>query len=155
MNSGHRDRFDLTLTTSSSKAAAHYVEGLDLLLEQSFGSEDRFGKAIAADEDFALPHISLAYLRMGIVDSSDRMAANRARELVRHATARERAHVEAIWLFVHGHGTRARTAMHAHLDQFPRDAMILRAVNRLYTLCLLYTSPSPRDGLLSRMPSSA
>ena len=26
---------------------------------------------------------------------------------------------------------------------------------RLYTACLLYTSPSPRDGLLSRMPSSA
>ena len=25
----------------------------------------------------------------------------------------------------------------------------------LYTSCLLYTSPSPRDGLLSRMPSSA
>ena len=23
------------------------------------------------------------------------------------------------------------------------------------TFCLLYTSPSPRDGLLSRMPSSA
>src|SRR5664279_5963344 len=25
----------------------------------------------------------------------------------------------------------------------------------LFTYCLLYTSPSPRDGLLSRMPSSA
>ena len=25
----------------------------------------------------------------------------------------------------------------------------------LYIRCLLYTSPSPRDGLLSRMPSSA
>ena len=25
----------------------------------------------------------------------------------------------------------------------------------LYHICLLYTSPSPRDGLLSRMPSSA
>ena len=24
-----------------------------------------------------------------------------------------------------------------------------------YAICLLYTSPSPRDGLLSRMPSSA
>ena len=24
-----------------------------------------------------------------------------------------------------------------------------------FTICLLYTSPSPRDGLLSRMPSSA
>ena len=28
-------------------------------------------------------------------------------------------------------------------------------VSVFYYLCLLYTSPSPRDGLLSRMPSSA
>ena len=27
--------------------------------------------------------------------------------------------------------------------------------NDLLKICLLYTSPSPRDGLLSRMPSSA
>ena len=27
--------------------------------------------------------------------------------------------------------------------------------NNLHVICLLYTSPSPRDGLLSRMPSSA
>ena len=27
--------------------------------------------------------------------------------------------------------------------------------NELCRVCLLYTSPSPRDGLLSRMPSSA
>ena len=27
--------------------------------------------------------------------------------------------------------------------------------SRLASTCLLYTSPSPRDGLLSRMPSSA
>ena len=26
---------------------------------------------------------------------------------------------------------------------------------KAYKTCLLYTSPSPRDGLLSRMPSSA
>ena len=30
-----------------------------------------------------------------------------------------------------------------------------RIVSRLTFSCLLYTSPSPRDGLLSRMPSSA
>ena len=29
------------------------------------------------------------------------------------------------------------------------------AVKDLFCTCLLYTSPSPRDGLLSRMPSSA
>ena len=33
-----------------------------------------------------------------------------------------------------------------------RKALELEA---LYETCLLYTSPSPRDGLLSRMPSSA
>ena len=32
---------------------------------------------------------------------------------------------------------------------------ILGEVFALLIVCLLYTSPSPRDGLLSRMPSSA
>ena len=31
----------------------------------------------------------------------------------------------------------------------------LKDVLLIYPYCLLYTSPSPRDGLLSRMPSSA
>eukprot|EP01016_Furgasonia_blochmanni_P043173 TRINITY_DN5820_c0_g1_i2.p1 TRINITY_DN5820_c0_g1~~TRINITY_DN5820_c0_g1_i2.p1 ORF type:complete len:267 (-),score=83.44 TRINITY_DN5820_c0_g1_i2:48-848(-) len=34
---------------------------------------------------------------------------------------------------------------------FGRNELLLR----IYNTCLLYTSPSPRDGLLSRMPSSA
>ena len=36
----------------------------------------------------------------------------------------------------------------------PRVTVDLRRLNSI-TCCLLYTSPSPRDGLLSRMPSSA
>ena len=42
------------------------------------------------------------------------------------------------------------------LSQFTRAVggdVILNRKN--HTTCLLYTSPSPRDGLLSRMPSSA
>ena len=38
----------------------------------------------------------------------------------------------------------------------PKEAEEFRArFNNWYQRCLLYTSPSPRDGLLSRMPSSA
>ena len=40
----------------------------------------------------------------------------------------------------------------------PSHEMIYEAIIDLYGRgepCLLYTSPSPRDGLLSRMPSSA
>ena len=33
--------------------------------------------------------------------------------------------------------------------------LVVIAVKVIYIPCLLYTSPSPRDGLLSRMPSSA
>ena len=35
------------------------------------------------------------------------------------------------------------------------DALSLEIDSALLNACLLYTSPSPRDGLLSRMPSSA
>ena len=36
-----------------------------------------------------------------------------------------------------------------------RFAFFSEAVGHAALTCLLYTSPSPRDGLLSRMPSSA
>ena len=49
------------------------------------------------------------------------------------------------------------------LDKVPVDAFDINQLqNKSYHIscyqlftCLLYTSPSPRDGLLSRMPSSA
>ena len=41
-----------------------------------------------------------------------------------------------------------------HAITVPHDPRQL-ATDTRSTACLLYTSPSPRDGLLSRMPSSA
>ena len=42
-------------------------------------------------------------------------------------------------------------------EPFEWDSDKLKDMSReeLWKVCLLYTSPSPRDGLLSRMPSSA
>ena len=37
----------------------------------------------------------------------------------------------------------------------PTSGLLYRKVADALGICLLYTSPSPRDGLLSRMPSSA
>ena len=39
--------------------------------------------------------------------------------------------------------------------QFKMNRESLFKAGKKYYVCLLYTSPSPRDGLLSRMPSSA
>ena len=39
-------------------------------------------------------------------------------------------------------------------DGFKKNKVVNEVLDKI-TICLLYTSPSPRDGLLSRMPSSA
>ena len=41
------------------------------------------------------------------------------------------------------------------VDEIQKSTDILIAKANQAIVCLLYTSPSPRDGLLSRMPSSA
>jgi len=56
-------------------------------------------------------------------------------------------------------GTRLELEAYAHAwsnskdGKHPDDARWSEGAG--YNACLLYTSPSPRDGLLSRMPSSA
>ena len=54
---------------------------------------------------------------------------------------------------------RGRPTVHKAFDEATAllvgDALQTRAFEILANACLLYTSPSPRDGLLSRMPSSA
>ena len=42
----------------------------------------------------------------------------------------------------------------AKYQKLERDGKMKKLVD-LHNLCLLYTSPSPRDATLSRMPSSA
>ena len=52
-----------------------------------------------------------------------------------------------------GQGTKHGYQLKRDFEQATGEAWPLN-VGQVYT-CLLYTSPSPRDGLLSRMPSSA
>ena len=48
---------------------------------------------------------------------------------------------------------KVQAHLKAHANKMAARARGLLAAHR--KSCLLYTSPSPRDGLLSRMPSSA
>ena len=60
---------------------------------------------------------------------------------------------------VYWKGNDAWTKTYADRTQFANkadaDAIAATTVTKNGYTCLLYTSPSPRDGLLSRMPSSA
>ena len=83
------------------------------------------------------------------VDSPTHKAALEANE-----TAWERKRAELLEL-----ETRLQGLGCAHVDLYnckERIAQVLVGnIEELDRICLLYTSPSPRDGLLSRMPSSA
>ena len=56
------------------------------------------------------------------------------------------SHVESIW------SALALTENTSIIKEIHQDYIKAGAE---FIICLLYTSPSPRDGLLSRMPSSA
>ena len=53
------------------------------------------------------------------------------------------------------HGEIVTTEAKARMIRPVAERIITIAKRGLAKGCLLYTSPSPRDGLLSRMPSSA
>ena len=84
-----------------------------------------------------------------IVDKLDRYRERVDRALQNYLPAKEHT------------GTTLEAAMHyATLNGGKRVRPVLvyatgRAFGADLNICLLYTSPSPRDGLLSRMPSSA
>src|SRR5262249_55096866 len=79
-----------------------------------------------ADPTFALAHIGLAresFLQADVKPA--REAAVRARELARNTTPREQSHINAVALPIEGKPVDALAAIHEHVKQWPRDAMVV------------------------------
>jgi tetratricopeptide (TPR) repeat protein len=130
-----QDRYGLPLTTSSTRAAECFIEGLDLLLEQNFGPEEHFTQVIEADPAFALAHSALAYMyHMRAEVAEARECAQKAQALAAGVSRRERQQVEAIALFVTGQGPRSYALIREHLVDYPRDMLMLRVAQRLGVL---------------------
>lgn len=121
------DRYGLPLSTSSDEAASAYRDGVDLMLAGWSGMAEALDRAIAADPDFALPHIARA--RVHAFYQQGELARNKAalaRELVaRRGTERERSHVETLALAIEGRLPEATAVMLKHVEAWPRDALVL------------------------------
>ena len=154
-----QDRYGLPLTTSSTRAAEHFIEGLDLLLEQNFGPEEQFIQALEADPGFALAHSALAYmchLRAQVAEA--RAHVQEAHGLAAGASRREQQQIEAIALFITGQGQRSYALIHEHLIDYPRDILMIRVAQRL---CMLGCSgagiasfPAPLFALMQSVASA-
>jgi hypothetical protein len=55
-----KDRYGNALSTASEAARDAYGRGVDSLMAATPGTDTAFAEAVAADEGFALGHISLA-----------------------------------------------------------------------------------------------
>jgi hypothetical protein len=123
----HEDRYGLPLSTSSPEAASAYREGVDLMLAGWTGTAETLARAMAADPDFALPHIARARVH-AFYQQGDlaRQKAAAARELVvRRGTERERSHVETLALAIEGRLPEAIASTLKHIEAWPRDAVVL------------------------------
>ena len=122
----NRDRYDLPLTTASDRAAAHYLDGVDRMLSAWHGAGEAFDQAIAEDPGFALAHIARARVhQLNMEGAEARALTAQARELAANATMREIRHIEITAAVIEGKARLAVGDAEAHLDEYPRDALIL------------------------------
>ncbi|MDK8264368.1 tetratricopeptide repeat protein [Pseudomonas oryzihabitans] len=121
------DRYDLPLSTASTRAAERYQAGIDLLLSLWPGAAEALDEAIAADPGFALAHAARA--RLQLIDNqagAARETIAQAQRLVeRHGTERERSHVEVVRRLIAGEAAQALQGALEHAGRWPRDILIL------------------------------
>lgn len=152
-----QDHYGLPLSTSSVRAVECFVTGLDLLLEQNYGPEEQFLQAIEADTGFALAYSALAYmLHLRAEAAAAKERAQQAQALTAGISRREQQQVEAIALFINGEGPRSYALIRAHMADYPRDILMIRLVQRLFSLgCSGAGVPSFPGVLLPLMQSVA
>jgi len=122
----NRDRYDLPLTTVSDSAAAFYRDGVDRVLSAWYGAGEAFDRAIDEDPAFALAHIARARIhQMNMEVTEARARTVRARQLAATASTRERQHVEIMAATIEGKPMEALAGAERHLEEFPRDALVL------------------------------
>jgi hypothetical protein len=129
------DRYGNELSTASAAARDAYVRGVDSLLAATAGTDLAFADAVAADEGFALGHISLARAKQ-LMGRGHEAKAPRARalELAPGTTAREQSHIAIFDRILTGQGEAALAAIREHLKSWPRDAMAFAPATSVFGL---------------------
>jgi hypothetical protein len=130
-----KDRYGNELSTPSAAARDAYVRGVDSLMAATPGTDTAFADAVAADEGFALAHISLARAKQ-LMGRGHEAKAPRARalELAAGTTPREQSHIAIFDKILTGQADAALAAIKAHTTTWPRDAMALAPATSVFGL---------------------
>src|SRR5438874_2947817 len=120
------DRYELPLSTASSAARDAYAPGCEAKLTMYPGALEAFDRAIAADPGFALAHAARAHVLLERREAAAaRASIAAAKSVVARLSEREASHIAYFDLLVGGDSEAALAAVYAHLDAWPRDAVVL------------------------------
>lgn len=118
------DRYGYELTTTSQAARDAYVDGMDRYLAADVGVNDAFDRAIAADENFALPYVGKARNLQTFGDTAGAKAEIAKAQAINGLTSREQGQVRVLSLLIHGKSKEGFDAAKAHLADYPRDVQV-------------------------------
>jgi tetratricopeptide (TPR) repeat protein len=121
-----RDRYGLSLSTTSTAAQEAYVQASDLALTFYPGAAEAYDRAIAADPGFALAHAGKAQvlIRQGEVAAA-RDALSAAKNVAADVSGREGSHIAFFDLVFAGRTDAAIATLYEHLATWPRDALVV------------------------------
>ncbi len=130
-----RDAQGLILTAASMAVAPVWNDTLAGFVSQRADVARRVGAMLEADPSFALGHVLAGVLAMGSFNAANvAKARERAAEavgLAAAASARERAHAEALRVWAEGEPGRAAGLWEGVLAEHPRDLLAFRLVHFL------------------------
>lgn len=130
-----QDRYGNDISTNSMAARDAYLAGVDSLMAATPGMDTAFEAAVAADDGFALGHISLARAKQLLGRGHEAKAPlGRARELAAGSTPREQSQIAIFEKILTGQGAAALEAIREHLKSWPRDAMALAPATSVFGL---------------------
>jgi tetratricopeptide (TPR) repeat protein len=125
-----QDIHGLPISTSSADAGAAFDRTVLGYLKYRADTPEHLRGTLAADPEFGLAHCLKGYFAMLSYKQANvpiaAEAARTARRLTVTATARERAHVDALDAWVVGDLDRMLTVWEAILEKHPTDALALR-----------------------------
>jgi tetratricopeptide (TPR) repeat protein len=125
-----RDAQNQLLTAASEGASGAYSYALEGYLSYRADTGQRVAAMLVADPQFGMAHVFKGYLALtpfeGTFLPQAREALNEARPHLVHATARERAHGEALRLWVEGDVAAAMKAWEEILADYPHDVLAFR-----------------------------
>jgi hypothetical protein len=128
----YTDHMGLVISTRSEEAAAHYAEGVQLLISGSPAAVPVLEAARTADPSLGVLIVAIFMTRFDAerANNVDFDALELALAASSSATRRERQHIEIVLVALRGDLARARALGAEHLTEFPADVLIRHLVGR-------------------------